>query len=97
MNICQFSLGKFHDYSLHCVLIQKKERCRFHNAMSSRYIMTSEHTQEATRQFFQKHDYFGLNPDDVTFFEQFTLPCMTFEGKIILETPYKLARAPGEL
>ncbi|KAK2151369.1 hypothetical protein LSH36_366g06006 [Paralvinella palmiformis] len=58
------------------------------------YIMTSEHTQEATRQFFQKHDYFGLNPDDVTFFEQFTLPCMTFEGKIILETPYKLARAP---
>jgi len=58
------------------------------------YIMTSEHTKESTRQFFQKHDYFDLNPDNVSFFEQETLPCMTFDGKIILEKPFKVARAP---
>ena len=59
--------------------------------------MTSEATKEPTRQFFKRHDHFGLCPDQVVFFEQSTLPCMTFEGKIILENPCKVARAPGEL
>jgi UDP-N-acetylglucosamine/UDP-N-acetylgalactosamine diphosphorylase len=59
--------------------------------------MTSEHTQESTRQFFQKHNYFGLSADNVIFFEQDTLPCMTFGGKVILEKPYKVARAPGKV
>ena len=62
-----------------------------------RYIMTSQHTKESTRQFFKKNDYFGLNPDNLILFEQNMLPCMTFEGKIILEKPYKVARAPGRL
>lgn len=57
--------------------------------------MTSEHTQEPTLQFFQSHNYFGLDPMHVIFFEQNTLPCMTFDGKIILENPSKISRAPG--
>ncbi|XP_076450236.1 UDP-N-acetylhexosamine pyrophosphorylase-like [Babylonia areolata] len=58
------------------------------------YIMTSEHTKEATQTFFQKHQFFGLQPDNVVIFEQGLLPCLTFEGKIILETPGRLALAP---
>ena len=46
--------------------------------------MTSEHTKEPTLEFFERHDYFGLNSCDVVVFEQSTLPCLEFDGKIVL-------------
>ena len=57
--------------------------------------MTSEHTMDETKRFFEKHNYFGLHRDDVLFFEQHTFPCLQMDGKIILEKPGKVARAPG--
>lgn len=58
--------------------------------------MTSEHTMEPTLEFFGNHNYFGLQKDNLVVFEQYMLPCLTQEGKIILETPFRLAKAPGE-
>ena len=58
------------------------------------YIMTSEHTKEATRCFFARHNYFGLKSENVIFFQQCTLPCLTYEGKIILDSKFRLSRAP---
>ena len=52
---------------------------------------------EPTEQFFRRNDYFGLEAENVIFFEQNSLPCLTFDGKIILQTPHKVARAPGKL
>ena len=56
--------------------------------------MTSEATKEVTQQYFKKNNYFGLKKENIIFFEQHTLPCMTFEGKLILDNFGKVAKAP---
>ncbi|KAJ5096300.1 hypothetical protein NUU61_005656 [Penicillium alfredii] len=58
------------------------------------YVMTSGPTRKPTEEFFEKHGYFGLNKNNVTIFEQGVLPCISNEGKIMLETKGKAAVAP---
>uniref|UniRef100_A0A0E0DIA2 UDP-N-acetylglucosamine pyrophosphorylase n=1 Tax=Oryza meridionalis TaxID=40149 RepID=A0A0E0DIA2_9ORYZ len=58
------------------------------------YIMTSPFTDDITRKFFESRKYFGLEADQVTFFQQGTLPCVSADGRFIMETPYKVAKAP---
>lgn len=58
------------------------------------YIMTSASTVEPTTDFFKTHNYFGLKSSNVVVFQQGTLPCFTFDGKIILDTKSSLSRAP---
>jgi UDP-N-acetylglucosamine/UDP-N-acetylgalactosamine diphosphorylase len=58
------------------------------------YIMTSPQTDEATQSFFKKHAFFGLQEKDVFFFQQGTLPCLSTEGHILLETPCTVTSAP---
>ncbi|CAB0019700.1 unnamed protein product [Nesidiocoris tenuis] len=58
------------------------------------FIMTSEHTMAPTVEFFEKHSYFGLNKNDVVFFEQGVLPCFSLDGKILMSRPHKIAVAP---
>jgi len=58
------------------------------------YIMTSEHTQGMTSDFFKANNYFGLQDKDIIFFEQYMLPCLTNEGKLILDMKHKISKAP---
>ncbi|KAK6916994.1 UDPGP family [Dillenia turbinata] len=58
------------------------------------YIMTSPFTDEATRKYFESHKYFGLEADQVTFFQQGTIPCVSKDGRFIMETPYRVSKSP---
>lgn len=58
------------------------------------FIMTSVINHEATVAFFEEHDFFGLDPKDVTFFSQGLMPAVDLEGKIILESPDFIALSP---
>ncbi|XP_050232094.1 UDP-N-acetylglucosamine diphosphorylase 1-like [Mercurialis annua] len=58
------------------------------------YIMTSPFTDEATRKYFESHKFFGLDSDQVTFFQQGTIPSVSKDGRFIMETPYKVAKSP---
>lgn len=58
------------------------------------YIMTSEHTMEPTDAFFKQHNYFGLNANSIVMFEQGSLPCFGFDGKILLDDKNIISKAP---
>ncbi|KAF7303149.1 hypothetical protein MKEN_01278600 [Mycena kentingensis (nom. inval.)] len=58
------------------------------------YVMTSGPTRPETTAYFEKNAYFGLDPKNVILFEQGTLPCLTMDGKVLLETPSRVAVAP---
>lgn len=58
------------------------------------FIMTSGPTRQPTESYFAQNSYFGLDSKNVIFFEQGTLPCLTMDGKIMLDAPHKVATAP---
>eukprot|EP01116_Phalansterium_solitarium_P021334 TRINITY_DN6597_c0_g1_i1.p1 TRINITY_DN6597_c0_g1~~TRINITY_DN6597_c0_g1_i1.p1 ORF type:complete len:476 (+),score=145.81 TRINITY_DN6597_c0_g1_i1:85-1512(+) len=72
-----------------------REREGIADAVIPWYIMTSDMTEAETIKFFESHSFFGLERGQVFFFQQADLPCVTPDGKLILETPSKLARAPN--
>jgi UDP-N-acetylglucosamine/UDP-N-acetylgalactosamine diphosphorylase len=55
------------------------------------YVMTSGPTRGPTEEFFEKSNYFGLDKKNVFIFEQGVLPCISNDGKIILENKGKVS------
>lgn len=57
------------------------------------YIMTSEENNSETVSFFEKHNYFGCNPDTVKFFKQAKLPLLSENGEVLVGEDYKIKEA----
>jgi len=58
------------------------------------YVMTSPTNDVVTKAFFRQHKHFGLDPDDVVFFTQGTLPAIGTDGKCLLAKPGAVAVSP---
>lgn len=59
------------------------------------YVMTSGPTRKPTEEFFEKHNFFGLDRSNVFVFEQGVLPCISNEGKIMMESKSKVGAQPS--
>lgn len=58
-------------------------------------VMTSPATDQATRTFFHDNNRFGLERDQLHFFQQGTMPAVDLEtGKVLLEAPGRLFASP---
>ncbi|MDG2384922.1 MAG: UDPGP type 1 family protein [Pirellulaceae bacterium] len=58
------------------------------------YLMTSPVTHDETVDFLQKHENFGLPPEDLYIFCQGTMPAVDSEGKLLLERPDRISLSP---
>jgi UDP-N-acetylglucosamine/UDP-N-acetylgalactosamine diphosphorylase len=59
------------------------------------HIMTSVNNDEMTRSFFEKNRYFGLNPDNVSFFIQGELPVIDLQGRLLMDTKSHIVKSPN--
>lgn len=58
------------------------------------YVMTSDNTKDAIRKYFENNQYFKLDEKNVHFFEQGTMPCLSKDGKVLLDEKSKLSKSP---
>ncbi len=59
-------------------------------------VMTSPATDEATRKWFTRRNFYRLPPDDVWFFCQGTMPALDLAtGRLLLDAPGRLCLSPN--
>lgn len=66
-----------------------------HGCIIPWYIMTSIPTRDATEKFFKDNNYFGLEKNQIIFFNQGTLPAFSSDGKkFLLSNLLQLVESP---
>ncbi len=58
------------------------------------YIMTSLLNRAETEKFFSDNNFFGLEPDQIFFFTQGTMPACGYDGKLLMSGKGSLALSP---
>lgn len=59
------------------------------------YVMVGEQNEAATKTFFQEHDFFGFDPEQIQFFKQAMMPCVDETGRLILEERGRISANPN--
>ena len=59
------------------------------------FIMTSEKNNSITQDFLKKKNYFGYDPNYITFFVQEMAPSTDYHGKIYMEETWKMSTSPN--
>jgi len=91
-----FPVGPVTDRSLYEIFARKlRGASARYGAAIPWYVMTSQANDAATREFFERHANFGLDPADVTFFTQGMLPALDPEGRVLLAAPDQVFLAPN--
>jgi len=91
-----FPIGPVTSRTLFQILCEQVlARSRRAGAAIPYFIMTSEATHTPTVAFFEEHRYFGLNEDQVFFFQQSSLPAVDdASSQILLERKDRVATSP---
>lgn len=90
-----FPISVIKNKSLFQLLLEKvKAASQQANRRLMLAIMTSPENDTETRSYFENHQFFGFDPSQIDFFVQDTLPLLTKEGSLFLETRSKIARGP---
>ena len=59
------------------------------------FVMTSDKNHETTINFLKEKNYFGYNPEYITFFMQEMAPATDYDGKVYMEEKYKISTSPN--
>ncbi len=91
-----FPVGPVSGRSLFEIFARKLAASRArHSAPIPWYVMTSEANDAATREFFDRHRHFGIDPLDVLFFRQGMLPALDPTGRVLLAARDRIFLAPN--
>lgn len=91
-----FPVGPVTGRSLYAVHASRLGRAREqYGARMPWYIMTSPANDAATRAFFEEQAFFGLDPEDVFFFQQEMLPALDEAGRLLFSARDSLFLAPN--
>jgi UDP-N-acetylglucosamine/UDP-N-acetylgalactosamine diphosphorylase len=91
-----FPIGALSHATLFQILVEQlRARSRRAGKLIPYFIMTSDATHDDTVSFFADHDYFGLPPADVYFFQQGNMPAVDAEsGKLLVGSDQTLSTSP---
>lgn len=81
-------------YLFECQIKSIMSNCAPAQALPHLFIMTGEHNDQATQNFFDEHEYFGYDKKLVHFFVQDVAPAISYDGKILMENKYTPVLAP---
>lgn len=81
-------------FQLQAERIRKIEELSGMKSQMTWYIMTSAPTHQPTVDYFEDNSYFGLQKDQIVFFQQGVLPAFDLEGRILLTSRGKISVAP---